>query len=309
MSKLKPAHSAGNFYARRAFKIYPALYFLVFASVTVQSTVFDDPPPLRSILGDLLFLQNYVGAIWGHSWSLAVEEHFYLLLPPTLLVLAAMSKSKSNPFTMLPKLFLLVAAVELGLRVYMNLNYTYTHGTHLFKSHLRFDSLLFGVLISYYYHYHSAEFFDFVYKWRLKSLVVVSLLVAPLLILMRDNPLVSTIGLTFIYIWAGIVLCWALTLPFPKHWIASKLGFIGLHSYSIYLWHYPVVYWVMRPMQEAGYSWVGYTSTYWLVSITVGILMAKLVEFPVLYLRDKWFPAKRSHRQRGEPPKAVAYSR
>jgi cbb3-type cytochrome oxidase subunit 1 len=51
--------------------------------------------------------------------------------------------------------------------------------------------------------------------------------------------------------------------------------------------------WVMEPMQEAGFSWVAYTASYGLVSVLVGILMAKLVEFPVLYLRDAWFPAKR----------------
>lgn len=299
----------GNFYARRAFKIYPALYFLVFVSIFLQTSVFSDPPLLRSVLGDLLFLQNYVGAIWGHTWSLAVEEHFYLLLPPTLLLLAAVSKNKLNPFTLLPLFFVCVAVLELSLRVYMNVSYNYTHGTHLFRSHLRFDSLLFGVLISYFYHYHSEVFFAFVHKWRAKSLLLVSLMVAPLLLLMRDNPLVSTIGLTLIYIWSGIVLCWALSLPSPKHWFAAKLGFIGVHSYSIYLWHYPVVYWVMKPMQEAGYTWFVYTSTYWVISIILGILMAKLVEFPVLYLRDKWFPAKRSHRQRGEPPKALAYNR
>lgn len=303
------AFRIGNFYARRAFKIYPALYFLVFVSIILQTSVFADPPPLRSVLGDLLFLQNYIGAIWGHTWSLAVEEHFYLLLPPTLWLLASVSKNKYNPFTLLPPFFLTVAAIELGLRVYMNASYNYTHGTHLFRSHLRFDSLLFGVLISYFYHYHSAVFFGFVHKWRGKSLLLVSFLVAPLLLLMRDHFLVSTIGLTLIYIWSGIVLCWALSLPSPKHWFAAKLGFIGLHSYSIYLWHYPVVYWVMQPMQEAGYSWFAFTSTYWAVSVVLGILMAKLVEFPVLYLRDKWFPARRSHRDQGEAPKALVYTR
>jgi peptidoglycan/LPS O-acetylase OafA/YrhL len=32
-------------------------------------------------VAELSFTQNYWRAIWGQTWSLAVEEHFYLLLP------------------------------------------------------------------------------------------------------------------------------------------------------------------------------------------------------------------------------------
>jgi peptidoglycan/LPS O-acetylase OafA/YrhL len=287
----------GNFYTRRAFKIYPALYFLVFVSIIVQSYIVGESTPLQNVTGDLLFLQNYIGAMWGHTWSLAVEEHFYLLLPAVLLLLAKLSTRTENPFELLPKFALFVAVAELSLRIYTHLNHPYTHGSHLFPSHLRFDSLLFGVVISYFYHYRHSQFLAFFGKWRMKLSVVVPALVAPLLILPRSHPLVSTIGVTLVFLFAGILLCWALTLPSPKHWAAGKLGFVGVHSYSIYLWHYPLVFWLMQPMKEAGMSWMVYTATYGVASITLGITMARLIEFPVLYLRDSWFSESRSQRK------------
>lgn len=281
-----------NFYIRRGLKIYPSLYFLVLVSIIVQSNVFDDPPATTDILGDLLFLQNYIGAVWGHTWSLAVEEHFYILLPLVLMFLALSFKGTSNPFRLIPAFFIFVAIVELGLRIYTNLSYSYTAGTHMFRSHLRFDSLLFGVLISYFYHYHYQAFFDFVDKWKVRLFLVVSVLVAPILLLPKSHFLTSTIGLTLLFILSGIAVSWLLSVNFPKNRLTTFAGYIGLHSYSIYLWHYAIIHWLMAPMKEAGFSWGAYTATYLTISIVAGILMAKLVEFPVLYLRDRWFPAR-----------------
>lgn len=298
-----------NFYIRRGFKIYPALYFLVLVSILIQTNVFGRPPPLRDIAGDLLFLQNYVGAVWGHTWSLAVEEHFYLLLPPVLLLFVISARGASNPFKYLPVFFVFVATAELGLRIYMNLAHDYGHGTHLFKSHLRFDSLLFGVMISYFYHYHSSDFVSFVKKWRMTFFIVLFVLLAPLLILQRTNILVPTIGLTLIYAMSGTVLCWLLTVQFPTNRITSSVGYIGLHSYSIYLWHYPMVYWVMEPMANAGFSWPVYTAVYLVISVIVGVFAARVIEFPVIYLRDKWFPAKRSHRETTSNAGALALNK
>jgi peptidoglycan/LPS O-acetylase OafA/YrhL len=80
--------SLGNFYIRRAFRILPpALLYLL--TLAVLSPI---PGVTRlELVSALFFFRNYVlvalpPAYWftGHFWSLAVEEHFYLLLPGIL---------------------------------------------------------------------------------------------------------------------------------------------------------------------------------------------------------------------------------
>ena len=80
-----------RFLVRRGWKIYP-LYFMFVGYIILSpvaravvnggspTEVFSDQLSLH--WPNLVFLQNYVGSgSIGHLWSIAVEEHFYLLLP------------------------------------------------------------------------------------------------------------------------------------------------------------------------------------------------------------------------------------
>src|SRR3989442_13551975 len=71
----------GRFLTLRRFKIYPAFYVMLAA--TVVATAYHAQLPLGFLLKVLTeagYLQNYLPPVWGPTWSLAVEEHFYLLL-------------------------------------------------------------------------------------------------------------------------------------------------------------------------------------------------------------------------------------
>jgi peptidoglycan/LPS O-acetylase OafA/YrhL len=97
--------SLRSFYVRRAFRILPpAIVFLLVAGLLGLLHVI--PMPLGAWLSALFSFRNYYhGMPWlqslsqpgqdswytGHFWSLAVEEHFYLVLPG-LLVLFAKSR-------------------------------------------------------------------------------------------------------------------------------------------------------------------------------------------------------------------------
>src|SRR5262245_6491508 len=71
--------SIKNFLIRRGLKIYPAFYFLILCTILI-SLKWHVHFTISSCLGELFFLQNYLGALWAHTWSLAIEEHFYLFL-------------------------------------------------------------------------------------------------------------------------------------------------------------------------------------------------------------------------------------
>ncbi|HUI63043.1 MAG TPA: acyltransferase, partial [Steroidobacteraceae bacterium] len=93
---------AGAFYVRRCFRILPP-YFLYLAFVLATSAYGLITQPVRQTLPAFLFACNLpavkCGWFAGHSWSLAYEEQFYILMPllmlwgrtrPVLVALAAL---------------------------------------------------------------------------------------------------------------------------------------------------------------------------------------------------------------------------
>jgi peptidoglycan/LPS O-acetylase OafA/YrhL len=83
-----------------------------------------------------------------------------------------------------------------------------------------------------------------------------------------------------------VLLAW-LTASEPTNPGARAVAYIGSHSYSLYLWHLAVNTIVVTFVRE---SWWMYASSYLVGSIVVGIAASRLIEFPVLRLRDHYWP-------------------
>lgn len=285
-----------RFLLRRGLKIYPAFY--VFSTtVTVGLIVRGKEISLRQLSGELLFLQNYLGALSQHTWSLAVEEHFYLLLATSFGVLLAFRHR--NPFRYLELFCGCVAASLLLMRIATSLWLPYSNQTHLFPSHLRIDSLLAGVVIAFWYHMQPQRL---LFATQHKRLVfTVSLIcVLPSLIFHPYAPFMHTIGLTLLYVGFSGMLVLAVCGGPPKApvWrnVCRWLGYVGTNSYSIYLWHMAVLAVVGRIVASiGGVDYVVLVLCCLCGSAGVGIVMGKCVEMPVLKLRDRWFPSRMSN--------------
>src|SRR5437870_3427941 len=86
-----------RFLVRRAFKIYPPFYLLLATTgllVWRAGNVSSDY--VRALVAEAAYVQNYREGVWNHTWSLAIEEHFYLLLPLSLLLL--LRREGKDPF-------------------------------------------------------------------------------------------------------------------------------------------------------------------------------------------------------------------
>src|SRR5262245_52834501 len=140
--------ASGHFLIRRGFKIYPAFYFML-ACTLVPVLAVGVERPVDRIVSELFFLQSYTSGLWRHTWSLAVEEHFYLLLALLFAVATAGRMRAYFGLRSVLGLYVVTAAVCLLLRIRLSTSLSYSHMTHLFATHLRLDSLFFGVLLSY----------------------------------------------------------------------------------------------------------------------------------------------------------------
>ena len=279
-----------HFLIRRGFKIYPPFWLLIGFTV-VLLTVRHQHLPLRGLASELLFVRNYGSSMWNHTWSLAIEEHFYFLLAFGFFVLAR--RWPAQPFKLIPAAFIAIALLSLMLRVVGAFHSAYDHKTHLFPSHLRLDGLFFGVLLSYGFHYHSIRFLSVAQRFRYSLAGIGVLLLLPAFYFpLESTPFISTYGLTLFYLGSGCLLVSALGWQTPTTGLATAVAYIGSHSYSVYLWHMPVAIWgtaVVGRLFAQHNNWFIYAATYLLGSIVFGVSMAILVEFPVLRIRDRLF--------------------
>lgn len=299
----------GRFFVRRGLKIYPP--FFVFLAISVIFVPLSGRPIWGElILHEALFIQNYFPGIWVHTWSLAVEEHFYILLPIAVMVMARSSREIcNNVFRIIPILFLFVAITCLAGRVITSFQLpNFKSHTHHFPTHLRFDSLLFGVLLSYFYHFKRNAILLVVNRNRVLGWGLSLLLLVPVLIEPSQVFFTRTFGYTLLYLGFGGVMMMSLTAKPAESRVANFVGKwaakVGVYSYSIYLWHAFVLEIGMKQIENIlGYSlgWGSYLLVYIVFSVGVGVLMARLVETPVLYLRDRFFPSRSNAIKRATP--------
>ena len=294
------------FLIRRGFKIYP-LYYLLMSGTAVRvlyqkiwgSGEWTTDP--ITYLAELTFTQNYFGYLWPHTWSLAVEEHFYFSLTAVIFL---MIRRKILERKWLFGTFVILTIIAcLSLRIVNANAREYSHLTHLFPTHLRYDSLLWGVFLSYQYHFRHEVFKSFFLK-NGKWLLPLSLLFISCLFFFEEkDPFMHTIGLSLLYFGFGTILVlmvlWKNTNSFMEKIISKPLyrGItrVGFYSYSIYLWHVMVLQYILPWIRNL----LGFEPPirvefiyYCFLSIAIGIIISRAIELPTLAIRDKYFPRR-----------------
>ncbi|MGI8638644.1 MAG: acyltransferase family protein [Pyrinomonadaceae bacterium] len=281
-----------RFLIRRGFKIYPAFWFMILTTLAV--TIFSGETIYRGgFLSELLFIQNYHSGIWEHTWSLAVEEHFYIFLSLLFFVFLFLGRnSHKNSFDFIPKIFAFVAVVCLALRFVTNIYLGFSYETNIEQTHLRIDSLFFGVFLSYLWNFRGLSDSRFLNKNKFFiGLVGVCCFVPAFVFELNETFWLETIGLTMLYLGGGFLLLALLKSDFGDSKFLRTFAEIGKYSYSIYLWNLPTHFWLAKFTNLAAENWFLYAFLYWSGTLVLGIGTAKLIEYPVLRLRDKLFPS------------------
>jgi peptidoglycan/LPS O-acetylase OafA/YrhL len=301
-----------RFIIRRAFKIWPAYYAFIVGSLIVDALSMGWRASFWLYLPNLLHVQNYFGANpRSHTWSLAVEEHFYLALPLLLWLL-----TRINPRRGIEHLPMIAVAVMVAAtvgRCLLNGHLPYNERVDHEVTHWRIDSLAMGVLLAYFYHFRPAFWNRFArHRWTLilLGLALISPMAVPAL---GRRPFVWTIGYTMLYVgYACILVAFVHTPVGPTGGIlgrffgsaaAKLLATIGFFSYGMYLWHINLV---RHPLQNfiphttfanfnKPFYWLFWMATYVAAVFVVGAILSRLIEIPALALRDRLFPTRTAH--------------
>jgi peptidoglycan/LPS O-acetylase OafA/YrhL len=219
-----------KFYIRRAFRILPPalLYLCVLAVLSKLAAL---AVTSREILGSIFFCMNYPHLLGvdgnaakyyaQHFWSLAVEEHFYILLPALLVFTPR--RYRVGVLGILAFLVSVNRAIVLSSRPWSHI---------LFHTEIRLDALLapaiFAVIAS------TAKGRTFFKSWLRfwPALLIITLCILPF----GDG---TALRATFIaWIMPCIVLGSVLNPSniFGKFLELPVLRYVGRISYSIYLW-------------------------------------------------------------------------
>ncbi|MEO8017819.1 MAG: acyltransferase [Pseudomonadota bacterium] len=246
---LDEVHRTGSihlarFYFRRFMRLTPALLLMLCAYLILAPLAWPQMAfrtDVRDVLISTFYLSDYASAFWSlplylrHTWSLAVEQHFYLLWPLVVLVLARRFR-KSQLAIALGMMYLAFSA----WRIYCDLS----GDTGYMHSYFRFDTRLSGLTVGSLLavlltnsRQRRSRHADLA---ALSGLAVIALCTWRFQVLSTSAMVfgmaaVEMATLTLIYVAVtadGSFVQRALAHPVPS--------FIGKMSYGIYLWHYPI---------------------------------------------------------------------
>ena len=232
-----------KFYTRRARRILPALFAVIFATMPFAYYLLL-PSELQdyanSIGSSLLFGSNiyfyFTAALYGepdtllkpflHTWSLSVEEQFYIAFPLLLLITRRYLRSQFLPCVMLVA-FLSLVLCAVTVR--------YDQQQAFYSPLTRAWELLAGTLLAYHQVRHG--------RARPRPLLAAAglILVLGSLILFRKDTVHPGLLTLIPVVGTCLVLAFASHKTAVGRLLASRpAALTGIVSYSLYLWHYPV---------------------------------------------------------------------
>lgn len=235
-----------NFYERRARRILPSLFTVMIASLPL-AWLFMFPTDFqnyaKSIISSVFFGSNIVFWQEGgysdtanalkpflHTWSLSVEEQFYIFFPPLLMMIHKYARNQI--------LYLFALGTVLSLALAHWAAYQYTSAA-FYLLPTRGWELLAGAIIAIFHQNGSKARISF-YTQYMPSLGLGLILWAiigfddqvPHPSLWTALPVIGTMSILY---YGGVQ-------KDPASWLLSlkPMVWIGLISYSLYLWHQPL---------------------------------------------------------------------
>ncbi len=287
----------GRFYLRRFFKIIPHYYFvisIVFIPLFVVNPLEAWPPLWQKTFSYLFFFQSYnigVSAL-DHTWSMVVEEQFYVFWAVFLFILSKYCSSEGDRWRIafFTTIILIIAITVNRFYFYRNgvslvsIYPMVTHETHGIS--LIADCLMIGSLLRLFWHRYP-EFF----RNKSRSFFAYALGIFVFIVLLS----LPASGVGVPDVWYAATLSGISPLLFiigglggvAWGWQFPWLRQVGLNSYGLYLVHYPLLLCLRSRWAGGGYiPFIIYIA----LVVFLGFLTTTTIEKYFLDLRKKISP-------------------
>jgi len=307
--KTRPGFGLGaklkTFYIRRALRIFPVYYLFIGILAVLVLSGRPDPVASDSFFWHLSYLTNFRSFAagmdhirQGHFWSLAVEEHFYMLAPLVVLLV--------GPRTLVRLLAGVIVAVAVARAL---IDHSGSSRDFWVLSPMQFDLLGLGIATAI---IERKGQFAGISARGLRSIGLGGAIFFVLFIAHYYRPVHGTGGLfaTFGPISLGLATAaLVLTLWQRPTWFVSRIfafrpfAYFGQISYGLYLFHPNCLGWSSRYYGTFNLTnaWVGLA-----VTLAVAMVSWHLFEKPINNLKNRFaYGGKRAIRQpAGQPTPA-----
>lgn len=284
-----------HFYMRRVLRLAPALISMLLIFCLASLVFLTEEHAYKNYIDSIIslfYLSNWARAFsihppdfLRHTWSLSIEEQFYIIWPVVLLVLLRSSMNRYH---------VAVAAVTIALLSWcwrISLSALDATAERLFDGlDTRADGLMLGcalgIVIS------SGLIEDKAKAVLSKSLVVIAPLAAVALLgfvafSRWDDPGMFYLGYIIVETLTVVVILDVLlnSRSILRKLLAIKwLVWVGTISYGIYLWHYPID----RAMRALGYHRLAVITIGSLITLIVSAISYYYLERPILKTKKRF---------------------
>lgn len=240
-----------QFWTRRWLRTLPAYYLVLVGLLLLNSTGFS--------VAHLVFLQNFFpyprDYFYGVSWSLVIEEWFYLLLP--LVVLVVNRCWQADARRMLVTVCVTGIVLCLLGRLVDAVLFHAAWGDIRKAVFIRMDALLFGVLLAVAKAYHPLAY-ETARRWRRPILWGAVLVMAATWLRFAIAPGLGalfdlTLMFTIVSACSAAVVFGVETVRLPQGWAGRAITWLSLVSYSVYLTHWDVMLLVKKANHAPGH--------------------------------------------------------
>ena len=295
-----------QFWIRRWLRTLPNYYFVLLINYIVFVFILNSYPFNWKYL---FFIQNFISvqpSFFRESWSLAVEEWSYFLLPIIMFVCFVLFKKSSSKFLILLSICLIIL---LSFCVKFAFLFTNFHQFIPFDEQLRkvvlfrLDAIMYGFLMAWLMHYFSSFFLKHKIIFLLLGLFFLVILVwyfyingnfeldnqTSNFIIVFINRMfwIPLVGVSFSF----MIPFFATLISFNNNILNTVFMFISKISYSLYLIHFPVyalIFFKKLPFLNIQQSLYNIMS-YFTVCFVIAYLLYRFWELPFLKWRDNKF--------------------